>query len=166
MQGRCPNCNMELDNALITKESNIFKGNNRYVMCKNCGYIMAHNTRTNNIFGLERFQDDEEVLDDIQALISEVSNDYELIRDEEPRPVCSGNCDSCAGCQEEVKEVAPEKPKLIIKEDSLLAINKQTMEASVLSPDSLNQLDLDMYDFYALDPVIIKQIVTYSVHRL
>jgi predicted nucleic-acid-binding Zn-ribbon protein len=61
MQGRCPNCNIELDNALVTKESNIFKGNNRYVMCKNCGYIMAHNTRTNNIFGLERFQDDEEV---------------------------------------------------------------------------------------------------------
>jgi hypothetical protein len=158
---------MELDNALVTKESNIFKGNNRYVMCKNCGYIMAHNTRTNNIFGLERFQDDEEVLDDIQALISEVSNDYELIRDnDEDRPVCSGNCDSCAGCQEEVEEVAPEKPKLIIKEDSLLAINKQTMEASVLSPDSLSQLDLDMYDFYALDPVIIKQIVTYQVHRL
>ena len=166
MQGRCPNCNMELDNALVTKESNIFKGNNRYVMCKNCGYIMAHNTRTNNIFGLERFQDDEEVLDDIQALISEISNDYELIRDEESRPVCSGNCGSCTGCQEEVEEVAPEKPKLIIKEDSLLAINKQTMEASVLSPDSLSQLDLDMYDFYALDPVIIKQIVTYQVHRL
>jgi hypothetical protein len=62
--------------------------------------------------------------------------------------------------------VAPEKPKLIIKEDSLLAINKQTMEASVLSTDSLSQLDLDMYDFYALDPVIIKQIVTYQVHRL
>ena len=170
MQGRCPNCNMELDNALVTKESNIFKGNNRYVMCKNCGYIMAHNTRTNNIFGLERFQDDEEVLDDIQALISEVSDDYELIRDDDgDRPVCSGNCSSCAGCQEEIveeEEVAPEKPKLIIKEDSLLAINKQTMEASVLSPDSLSQLDLDMYDFYALDPVIIKQIVTYQVHRL
>ena len=169
MQGRCPNCNMELADALVTKESNVFKGNNRYVMCKNCGYIMAHNTRTNNLFGLERFQDDEEVIDDIQALIAEVSDEYEVIRDdgdlleEEQKPACGGNCASCAGCHEE-KEV--EKPKLLIKEDSLLAINKYTMEATIVSQDSLGQLTIDDYDFYAMDPVIVKQIITYSVHRL
>ena len=173
MQGRCLNCNMELDNALVTKESNIFYGNNRYVMCKNCGYIMAHNTRTNNLFGLEKYQDDEEVINDIQALIAEVSDKYEVIRDndgdllgEEPIPAYNGNCASCAECLKEVEEVKPEKPKLLIKEDSLLAINKHTMEASIVSPDSLSALNIDDYDFYAMDPVIVKQIVTYSVHRL
>ena len=173
MQGRCPNCNMELADALVTKESNVFKGNNRYVMCKNCGYIMAHNIRTNNLFGLERFQDDNEVIEDIQALISEISDEYEVITDrdgdllaEESKHTCSGNCSSCASCHEEIKEVASEKPKLLIKEDSLLAINKHTMEASVLSPDSLSSIDVDEFDFYALDPVIIKKIVTYQVHRL
>ena len=167
MQGRCPNCNMELADALVTKESNVFKGNNRYVMCKNCGYIMAHNVRTKNWFGLERFQDDEEVIDDIQALIAEVSDEYEVIRDNDgDLPACNGNCASCAGCHEEIEEVAPEKPKLLIKEDSLLAINKHSMEASIVSPDSLSALNIDDYDFYAMDPVIVKQIITYQVHRL
>ena len=169
MQGKCPNCNMELDNALTTKESNIFKGNNRYVMCKNCGYIMAHNTRTNNIFGLERFQDDEEVLNDIQQLLSEVDNNYEIVKGDPEQNHCDGNCNSCAGCQEEVveEEMVPEQSKsLNIKEDSLLAINKNTFEAQILSPDFLDKLDIDKYDFYALDKVAIQPIVTYQIHRL
>lgn len=175
MQGKCPNCNLPLDEALVTRESNIFMGNNRYVMCTNCGYIMAHNTRTNNLFGLERFQEDKAVIDDIQQLLAEVDDNYEVITPEEEQHQCTGNCATCGGCQPveesaeesvEVIEEAPPRNFPTIKEDSLLAINKNTFEAQILSPDSLSKLNIDDFDFYALDAVVIKKIITYQVERL
>jgi hypothetical protein len=176
MLGRCPNCNLSLDEAVVTKESNIFKGNNRYVMCTNCGYIMAHNTRTNNLFGLERFQEDKEVLDDIQQLLSEIDENYEVVANEPEQHECTGNCASCQGCsgwdepvvEEEPVEAIEEPPRKppVIKDDSLLAIHKDTFEAQILSPDALDRLDIDKYDFYALDKVMIQPVVTYQIKRV
>jgi hypothetical protein len=171
MLGRCPNCNLSLEEAVVTKESNVFKGNNRYVMCTNCGYIMAQNTRTNNLFGLERFQEDQEVLDDIQQLLAEIDENYEVVTNEPEQHECTGNCASCSGCntvEEEPVEMIEEPLKNfpVIKDDSLLAIHKDTFEAQILSPDALDRLDIDKYDFYALDKVMIQPVVTYQIKRV
>lgn len=72
----CPNCQKDLsleDNVIITRESEIFKGHNVYVMCKHCGLVTIYNEQRESLFSLDRFQNDKEVVDEIKQLLEEKS---------------------------------------------------------------------------------------------
>lgn len=184
----CPNCNVDLknnDNVLVTKESSIFKGHNVYMMCKHCGYVVIYNKDRDLMFSLDRFKEDQEVLDEVQQLINEAdgSNDLEVVKNEdvsqplfeeearpviappEPEPIeefmnsCSGDCSSCQGCNEQ-------QQKINIKQGDLLIIHKENGECAVIAQDDLQKINVDDFDFFELTPVIVERIVSYRVQRV
>ena len=157
MQGFCPNCNIDLsvdNNTVKTKESKIFKGHNVYCMCKNCGYVMVYNQDRNLIFSLDRFKDDPEILEEIHQLLSEAGNaEIEVVSKDEPE--CNNDCSSCTGCSPENTEV--------VKQGDLLIVEKETGAMSIIHQDSLERIDIDKYEFFELNPVIVERIVSYKI---
>lgn len=177
MQGFCPNCNADLnekENVIFTKESAIFKGHNVYCMCQQCGYVMIYNLDRQLVFSLDRFKDDEDIIAEIQELLSEASNEevevvpknaVEEVQEAE-EDVCTGECHKCSGCypKEEPKQ---ESNKLdSISAGDLLLIHKETKLASVISQDNLDKINIDDYDFFEINPVVIERVVSYKIQRM
>lgn len=138
VKGVCPTCQKELgDNVFVTRESEIFKGHNVYVMCKGCGLIMMYNEAREALFSLDRFKEDEDVINEIKTYLSELleTKEQELEKVEEPKPEperkvllrakepveeqnCNGNCASCTiDCTaKEIDELFDEIPPEEIEE--------------------------------------------------
>lgn len=174
----CPNCSANLneqENVILTKESSIFKGHNVYCMCTKCGYVMVYNLDRQLIFSLDRFKDDEDIIEEIQRLLSEATNqEFELLqqneqKEEEPHE-CNGMCHSCNGCYNEQEIPKEEHPRNQIVEalaaGDLLIIHKETRLASFVAQENLDKINIDEFDFFELTPVKVQKVVTYKVERL
>lgn len=181
----CPNCACSLENKeniIATEESKLFKGNNIYMMCKQCGYVMVYNRSRKLVYSLDNYKDDKEVMEEVATLLAEATqNQVELIEvkeEEQPKIVerlqqkkvepveeqmvaeepeeeaqCSGNCAQCCGCANQ--------------EVILLAFNKQTQEFELVKESALESLnDLSIYDFYLLERVQVERIVQHKIHKL
>lgn len=187
MQGFCPNCTADLNeknNVLFTKESSIFKGHNVYCMCKQCGYVMVYNLDRQLIFSLDRFKDDQDILNEIQMLLSEATNEeVEVsslkIEEDVQEDVCSGECHKCNGCYNEqeiqmlLSEAANEEvqtpPEECIESftvGDLLMINKTTKMASFISQDNLDKINIDEWDFFEVNPVLIEKVISFKIQRI
>ena len=165
MQGFCPNCNTSLtENSVIqTKESAIFKGHNIYCMCKHCGYVMVYNKDRDLIFSLDKFKDDEDIIKEIYDLLNEATdNNIESVSKaeeiEEVHHSCEGSCSSCAGCKSQVEGS--------IKEGDLLAVNVKTGEMSIIHQQHLELINVDDYNFFELNKVIVERVVSYKIQRI
>jgi hypothetical protein len=170
---------------LLTEESKIFKGHNVYMLCKNCGYVMVYNKDRNLIFNIDKYKDDEEVLMEIEHLISKVDSHYTLNLEEgdtgeqEPEEYypaqCNGMCSSCQGCTQKVKEDEPvEEPVETIQQktfsaeiikDSFLIIDPNGM-AQIARLDELQFIsNLGNCSVFALEEVTLEPVVTFKVHK-
>lgn len=177
MQGFCPNCTADLNeksNVLFTKESSIFKGHNVYCMCKQCGYVMVYNLDRQLMFSLDRFKDDQDILDEIQMLLSEATNEeielssLKIEEDIQEEHVCSGECHKCNGCYNEQEEVQT-PPKEYVESftvGDLLMINKATKMASFINQDDLDKINIDEWDFFEVNPVLIEKVVSFKIQRI
>jgi RNase P subunit RPR2 len=196
VKGVCPTCQKELgDNVFVTRESEIFKGHNVYVMCKGCGLIMMYNEAREALFSLDRFKEDEDVINEIKTYLSELLETKEqelekveepkpeperkvLLRAKEPEPVeehnCDGNCASCTiDCEAkeitefyEIPEEIEEKEPVNL-EGVLYMVHRKTDERRFISADDLHLIkDLDEWMFYEFQPVLIEPVVSYKIHRL
>lgn len=180
MQEFCPNCNANLNeqgNAILTKESAIFKGHNVYCMCTQCGYTMVYNLDRKLIFSLDRFKDDEDIIEEIQRLLSEATNQtVELSHEAPPKEdvhECDGMCHRCNGCydeqvKQEVKEEQQPRNQVMecLSAGDLLIINKETKLASFIAQENLDKINIDDFDFFEITPVSVQRVVTYKVERL
>lgn len=196
VKGVCPNCQKELNgNTFVTRESEIFKGHNVYVMCKDCGLIMMYNEAREALFSLDRFKEDEDVINEIKAYLSELveSKEEELEKiEEEPEPErkvllrakekevvqeeqhCNGNCENCKiecvakEIEEfyEIEEDAEEKEPVNL-EGVLYMVHKKTDERRFISANDLHLIkDLDEWAFYEFQPVLVEPVISYKIHRL
>jgi hypothetical protein len=195
--GMCPNCINRLteDSALITSPSSIFKGNNVYMLCKNCQQVLLYNKDRDMVFDLDDFKDDDSVIEEINMLLEKIDSHYEV-------PACSGDCQQCAGCHDEQeytrssarkatparKKAAPampeEKPEEIIEDvaekeledipeminitldHGFLAVNKiDPSKKLIILEEDLNSIKIDEWVFFELTPVTIKAITTYEIER-
>ena len=180
--GFCPDCTNKLttDSALVTKSSSIFKGNNFYVMCKNCNQVLLYNADRDMLFDLNEYKDEQDVLDEINQLLSEVDNHYEVASP------CQQDCSKCEGCDSQFKrERAKKAPKAeepeeevhmqemiseeMIKqtlENHFLAINKiDPNQKKILTEQEFSLIDVNNWTFFELMPVEIKPVITYKVVR-
>lgn len=193
--GLCPNCFNKLteSSAIQTGLSEIFKGNNSYLLCKNCQQVLLYNMNRDMIFDLDDYKEDEAVIAEINRLISEVDNHYEV---SPSCSACTGDCSACQGeCESsqytrsrkqsvpepETKEVVPPQQESIAEPEeysineilsamstSLLAINKKDVSIKKLILDAKNDLgsiDVDEWLFFELSPVGIKKVITYEIVR-
>jgi RNase P subunit RPR2 len=196
VKGVCPTCQKELgDNVFVTRESEIFKGHNVYVMCKGCGLIMMYNEAREALFSLDRFKEDEDVINEIKTYLSELleTKEQELEKVEEPKPEperkvlleakepepveehnCDGNCASCTiDCEAkeitefyEIPEEIEEKEPVNL-EGVLYMVHRKTDERRFISADDLHLIkDLEEWMFYEFQPVLIEPVVSYKIHRL
>ena len=180
--GICPNCVNKLteDSALVTDPSSIFKGNNVYILCKNCQQVLLYNKDRNLIFDLDDFKDNEDVIEEINDLLSKVSSNYEV-------PACSGNCEQCTGCHDEqeytrssrkkaapapiVEEKEPEQEEISEMINAtlnyeFLAVNKfDPTKKIIILEENLNSIKIDEWVFFELTPVTIKAVTTYEIER-
>ncbi len=185
--GICPNCINDLneDSSLMTKPSNIFKGNNVYLLCKKCQQVLLYNKDRDLIFDLDEYQNDEEVIAEINKLLAEIDNHYMVDMSNEPAP-CNGNCKECLGCdtqyqrtsnkerrQQQEQKVEPEPLQEENKElvdtimaNCFLAINKfDSSKKKILAENELNTIKVDEWIFFELVPVTINAITTYEIVR-
>jgi hypothetical protein len=189
--GFCPDCTNKLtdDSALVTKSSSIFKGNNRYIMCKNCNQVLLYNGDRDMIFDLSEYQTDENVLKEINDLLSEIDNNYEVPIESS----CSGDCSKCESCQSEKEyqgyfsnkekrshhqqqqQQTPVEPQ--VEEDAavisatlangFLAVNKKDpTQKKLLIEEDLGTVQVDEWIFFELVPVIIEAVTTYKIERI
>jgi predicted nucleic-acid-binding Zn-ribbon protein len=168
MQGFCPNCNMNLaddENVILTEESKIFKGHNAYCMCTHCGYVMVYNKERDLIFSLDRFKDDEDIVNEIYELLNDVTNNgVDIVSkdsQEEVQTGCSGNCATCSGCSGYKPQVEES-----IKEGDLLAVNIKTGEMSIVHQQHLDLINVNDYEFFELNKVIVERVVSYKIQRM
>ena len=164
--GLCPSCECALDNdsVLITKQSEIFKGHNKYAMCKHCGYVMIYNETRGILYSLDKYKEGKDVLLEISKLLQEV--DPNLIINEEPTETCTHNCESCTSCKSGHKNEIQQQTRL--EADSLIFINKKTKETIISNEvDFTNVIkNIDEYDVFTLAPVYIEPVITYKIHRM
>ena len=189
--GICPNCFNQLteDSSLVTRPSSIFKGNNTYLMCKNCQQVLLYNKDRDMIFDLDEYKEDDGVLVEINKLLSEVDNNYEVPIDAS----CSGNCSQCNSCSSESqyqgylsnrekrhhntidKESAESTES--VEDDSdiisatlangFLAVNKKDpSQKKILREEDLGLVKIDEWIFFELVPVIIEAVTTYKIERI
>ena len=188
--GICPNCINKLteDSALITSPSTIFKGNNVYMLCKNCQQVLLYNKDRDMIFDLDEFKDDENVIEEINMLLEKIDSHYEV-------PACSGDCKQCTSCHDEqeyarssrrkpaslkdkvapaptIEDVIEEEPKEISEminatlDYGFLAVNKiDPSKKLIILEEDLNSIKVDEWVFFELTPVTIKAITTYEIER-
>ena len=187
--GLCPNCLNKLtdESALMTQPSSIFKGNNVYLMCKNCQQVLLYNMNRDLIFELDDYKEDEAVIAEINKLLSEVDNHYEVPSSAN----CSGNCAACQGCAvepepdyqrkarktpvppiEPVEEESKEDVKAIIEttlSNSILAVNKKDPTTKMILPNvnDLDDMDIDEWVFFEMNPIEIQVEIkkTYNIIR-
>ena len=181
--GICPNCVNTLteDSALVTAKSKIFKGNSHYLMCKNCQQVVLYSPDRDMIFDLADMKDDEEILEEINALLSEVDRHYEV-------PTCEHDCSACAGCDTQYRRTSNKErrtvqepkvePQPIQEEESdqevvdavlsncFLAIHKEDIaQKRIITEDDFASMNIDEWMFFELTPVIINAVTTYEVIR-
>lgn len=180
--GICPNCINKLteDSALITGPSSIFKGNNIYMLCKNCQQVLLYNKDRDMIFDLDDFKDDENVIEEINMLLEKIDSHYEV-------PACSGDCKQCAGCHDDqeytrssrkkTEKAAPvpqieEEPEEMLEminatlDYGFLAVNRiDPSKKLIILEEDLNTIKVDEWIFFELTPVTIKAITTYEIER-
>ncbi len=181
--GLCPDCMNKLNenSALMTRPSSIFKGNNVYLVCKQCNQVLLYNKDRNLIFDLKEYKDDQDVLEEINQLLTEVDKHYEVAS-------CSGNCSNCQGCSEEVqyqrhttnknkkeKIVQPEPEQKHYDEEVIqaalahtyLAVNKyDPTQKKLLEEENIGSINIDEWIFYELIPVVVKAVTTYEIQRV
>ena len=192
--GICPNCINQLteDSALVTKPSSIFKGNNVYVMCKNCQQVLLYNRDRDMVFDLDEYKDDEEILIEINKLLSEIDNHYEVAT-----APCQQNCSQCGECDTQFKRASKEKkqaPVPPIKEEPIVnepvvneaAVNesnqkdmiKQALEQhflivnkadpsqkKILTEQDFSLINVNDWVFFELVHVDVQPVITYKVVR-
>ena len=98
--GYCPSCYNQLteESAMVTKPSEVFKGNNVYIICKHCQRVVLYNNDRNMMFDLDDYQDDKKVLEEISKLLEDLDPNLEVAKEEVN---CTGNCAACAGCEDQ-----------------------------------------------------------------
>ena len=194
IKGLCPTCQKELSsNVLVTRESEIFKGHNVYVMCKSCGLVMIYNESREALFSLDRFKEDEDVLNEIKIYLSELVESKEQEPEKEPEKKvllkakekkeevvqeeqrCNGNCEACQMECELAKEIdefysvpkEQEEKEPVDLEGVLYMVHKKTDERRFIGIDDLNLVEnVDEWFFYEFQPVLIEPVVSYKIHRL
>lgn len=184
--GICPNCINQLteSSALMTKPSSIFKGNNVYLMCKNCQQVLLYNRDRDLIFDLDEYKDDDEILNEINTLLSEIDKHYEV---SPPCEACQHDCSKCEGCDTQYKrssnkerksvhqEPEPEKnidniPDIELIVDALsnnfLIVNKaDPSQKKILTQDDFKFINIDEWLFFELQHVIVNPIISYEIVR-
>ncbi len=173
VKGYCPTCQNDLsksENVMVTKESEIFKGHNVYVMCKGCGLVMVYNEKRDSLFSLDRFKDDEEVVEEIQRLLEEQAVNCEV-------PEETGCCGNCASCTQmcdnktleehyKINETVEDKEPVDL-DGVLYMVHKRTDERRFISSEDLHLVDnIDDWLFYEFQQVMIEPVVSYKIHRL
>ena len=178
--GICPNCVNKLteDSALMTKMSSIFKGNNHYLMCKNCQQVLLYNRDRDMIFDLDEYKEEQDILDEINALLSEIDNHYEV------SAPCQHDCSKCAGeCETKFKRASKErKAKPVesqekpvqdvevsvvdILEGYFLAVNKQDPnQKKLLTENEFGLIDINEWIFFELKHVDVEPVVSFKIIR-
>ena len=185
--GICQNCTNSLtdESALMTQPSSIFKGNNVYLMCKKCQQVLLYNTNRDMIFDLDDYKEDKEVIAEINKLLSEIDNHYEVAEQG-----CTGNCNSCQGCALEPAEPSyhrkprapqveePVEQKQISKSETkdmimatltngMLAVNIKdpTVKLILVDKNDLDDLNIDEWAFFEMEPIEIQVRKVYDIVR-
>ena len=173
--GMCPNCFNKLTEgtAIQTGLSEIFKGNNSYLLCKNCQQVLLYNSHRDMIFDLDDYKEDEYVIAEINKLLSEIDSHYEVAEQQ-----CSGDCAACQGCAVEpepdfqrknrrqapiapVEEQSNEVPEEIIKSalsNGILAVNRKDPTTKLILADKcdLDDINIDEWVFFEMNPIEIQ----------
>ena len=173
VKGFCPTCQNDLSvegNIIVTNESEIFKGHNVYVMCKECGLVMVYNKKRGSLFSLDRFKDDDEVVKEIQHLLEEQTTEEIEVQTIDEESNCCGDCTnctkSCESCQTIVDESVESKGTVDLN-DVLYMVHKRTDERRFISVKDLNLVEnLNEWLFYAFQSVEIEPVVSYKIHRV
>lgn len=177
--GKCHNCLEELNDlsSITTGISSIFKGNNYYVVCKNCRQVFLYNTDEASFRDLDKYKDNIEVIKDINYLLSKVTSNYEV---EEPttkqaeakpaRPTPRVKpCKACTEVEEDIKTKEEDKKSQETISTSLLAVNKENQSLTkILKEDelcSININELNNWSFYELVPVTVRATVNYEIMK-
>ena len=177
VKGYCPTCQNDLsksENVMVTKESEIFKGHNVYVMCKGCGLVMVYNEKRNSLFSLDRFKDDEEVVKEIQRLLEEQTTEEIKVQTIDEESNCCGDCTNCTkSCESKtIEEYYKVDEKVKDKEPVdlngvLYMVHKRTDERRFISSEDLHLVDnIDDWLFYEFQQVMIEPVISYKIHRL
>ena len=163
--GICPNCFNKLteESAIQTGLSEIFKGNNSYLLCKNCQQVLLYNMNRDMIFDLDDYKEDEDVIAEINKLLSEIDSHYEVADQ------CSGDC---SACQRKNRKQAPVPPVEPIKEpedniehviksalsNGILAVNKKDPTTKLILADKcdLDDINIDEWVFFEMNPIEIQ----------
>ena len=182
--GYCPSCHNQLteESVMVTKPSEVFKGNNVYMMCKKCQRVVLYNKDRDMIFDLDEYLDDEKVLEEINKLLEDLDPNLEVVKEETN---CTGNCAACAGCEEQYQRsfnrrqeksapLEPSEPVQISDEDihialsnALLAVNKEDVSIKkIFLIDDLNDIDINGWIFFELQPVKLKPVVSYEIEKI
>ena len=173
VKGFCPTCQNDLSvegNVIVTNESEIFKGHNVYVMCKECGLVMVYNKKRGSLFSLDRFKDDDEVVKEIQHLLEEQTTEEIEVQTIDEESNCCGDCTnctkSCESCQTIVDESVESKGTVDLN-DVLYMVHKRTDERRFIDSQDLNLIkNIDEWSFYEFRPVLIEPVVSYKIHRV
>ena len=178
VKGFCPTCQNDLsneENVIVTNESEIFKGHNVYVMCKECGLVMVYNKKRGSLFSLDRFKDDDEVVKEIQHLLEEQTAEEIEVQTIDEEPSCCGDCANCTKNCEEVKTIEEyhkvdeqvKSKETVDLNDVLYMVHKRTDERRFISVKDLNLIEnLNEWLFYAFQSVEIEPVVSYKIHRV
>ena len=182
--GYCPSCYNQLteESVMVTKPSEVFKGNNVYMMCKKCQRVVLYNKDRDMIFDLDEYLDDEKVLEEINKLLEDLDPNLEVAKEETN---CTGNCAACAGCEEQYQRTfnrRQEKPASLepsetvqisdkdiykVLNNALLAVNKEDVSIKkIFLIDDLNDIDINEWIFFELQPVKLKPVVSYEIERI
>lgn len=183
--GICPNCFNQLteNSSIKTDYSEIFKGNNVYLLCKNCQQVLLYNENRDMIFDLDSYKEDENVIAEINKLISEIDKHYEVPSKSES---CTGNCACCPGCEVESEPLYQRKtskpkqntpcdepvtqdtliekdpnPESVIKttlSNSILAVNIKdpTLKLILIEQSDLDDIDINEWVFFEMNPITIE----------
>lgn len=173
VKGFCPTCQNDLSvegNVIVTNESEIFKGHNVYVMCKECGLVMVYNKKRGSLFSLDRFKDDDEVVKEIQHLLEEQTTEEIEVQTIDEESNCCGDCTnctkSCESCQTIVDESVESKGTVDLN-NVLYMVHKRTDERRFIDSQDLNLIkNIDEWSFYEFRPVLIEPVVSYKIHRV
>lgn len=118
--GSCEKCEalLEEGKAILTQPSKLFKGTNRYLICNECGAVSLYNESLGSIFNIDKFKNNENVINEISELLEKLNmeiidtaeeiiesieeedilyNNEEILKEHELAN-CSGSCATCAGC--------------------------------------------------------------------
>lgn len=153
IKGICPNpdclCNLsDPNNVIVTKESKVFPGHNVYVLCKSCNLIMIYNTTRGFLYRLDQYQNDQTVIDEINELLKEVDDNYEVVNQTEEQT--TGEIELIK--QEVVEEEAEEEPVELIseKDEELIQLLRELQLGC--SGDCSNCTNCDCHSYVEPEP--------------